>query len=75
MSRGLCRLSSGEGPGLEDNLGVVSLGDIYSPGSNDITSWRWARGSRLSSCVSHPAWTPARHRVPGGQAHWTLGAR
>lgn len=74
--RGLRRLSSGEGPGAEDNLGVVSLGDIYSPGSNDITSWRWARGSRLSSCVSHPAWTPACPLGSQGQGlHWTLGAR
>lgn len=40
---GLCRLSSGEGPGLEDNLGFWSLkrlGDIYSPGRDEITSQR-----------------------------------
>lgn len=30
MSRGLCGLSSGEGPGLEDNLGVVSVWVIFT---------------------------------------------
>ena len=70
VSRGLCRLSSGEGPGLEDNLGVVSLGDIYIPGSDDITSWHWARGGRLSSCLPHPTLTPTFH-----QACWSPGVR
>lgn len=70
VSRGLCRLSSGEGPGLEDNLGVVSLGDIYSPGSDDITSWHWAQGGRLSSCLPHPTLTPTFHRTC-----WSPGVR
>lgn len=30
MSRGLCGLSSGEGPRLEDNLGVVSVWVIFT---------------------------------------------
>lgn len=75
MLRGLCRLSSGEGPGLEDNLGVVSLGDIYSPGSNDITAGAGpgAAGS-APVCLSQPR-PPPVSGSPGVKptGHWEPG--
>ena len=75
MSRGLYRLSSGEGPGLEDNLGVVSLGDIYSPGSNDITTGAGPRAAGSAPvCLSQPRPLPVSGS-PGVKStgHWEPG--
>lgn len=80
MSRGLCRLSSGEGPGLEDNLGVVSIRVIFtdqeemrSPacaGEGPGGAGRAGTGQQ-AELPPAPARTPAPH--PGPAASLRLG--